>query len=559
MSVYYEQPILLPSGSDTITGYLYAPDRPVRTLLILPPLVEERKACHRFLHDLARSLAAAGILSLRIDYRGTADSGGTFSSFSCNDWQADATIAFNWLANHTPHLTPAILGIRIGATIASLLPPPCSARFLIEPLSGTDFTRQLLQRHQINQMLAYGKAQITRAEIEAGWKNGATADLDGYAVTAKLATDLTNLNYKPWHEPGCVITTGTTKATTSQNDTPNAAHIPLRLPAFWNAVGHVDLSLLTSTLTDSIFKYHPATTTPKPLSPPPPIVATPIGSPLAITAPNGTISAWLDPPPTTTPQARILFVHGWSGDRTGPHRMFTTFGRQLAQQGILSLRIDLSGRGESKGDPNTATIADMTADTVTALDWLRQHHPHHGPLIVVAICSGCKVAISAAAGASDVDALVLWSAESMGSLRSEATGRRKTAAALKSYARKLCRRETWQKILTGRVRSSMVARAIVGHETRSACEAVAEDTTLNIFRNFPGRLLFLFGGSDPDAPGSSTAYESYCRRHKIDCTLHTIPHAGHSFYNTTWESSLLNLSTNFINTVVAAAKQKEQS
>ena len=131
-------------------------------------------------------------------------------------------------------------------------------------------------------------------------------------------------------------------------------------------------------------------------------------------------------------------------------------------------------------------------------------------------------AISLAAANPELDRLLLWSAESMGSLRSAATGLRKTASALTTYARKLLRPETWKKILSGKVQTGMVTQALVKHETRSADEAKREDTVLRLFRSFRSPVLFVFGGSDPDASGSSRAYADYCTANRIPHTQHTV-------------------------------------
>ena len=131
-------------------------------------------------------------------------------------------------------------------------------------------------------------------------------------------------------------------------------------------------------------------------------------------------------------------------------------------------------------------------------------------------------------------------------LRSAATGLRKTLQALATYARKLSRPETWKKILRGHVQTGMVTKALTRHETRSAAEAAAEDQTLKRFRSFRGPLLFVFGGSDPDAPGSSQAYARYCAAHRIPHEIHTIPHAGHSYYGEAWTRDLFALSERFL-------------
>ncbi len=541
-----ETPFLLATHTDALAAILHAPAVPVRSLLVLPPLVEERKACHRVLCELARDLAEAGTAVLRFDYHGTGDSPGDFDAYGPDAWLADAAAARAWLRARYPGLEPALLGFRFGATLATRLPSPCAARLLVEPVTGADLLKQLLQRSQVNQMVAFGKPHTTRATVEAGWRQGAPADLDGFPFTARLAADLATLVPEPWSEPGCVFSTGPDLRTAdaAHAAAPASARLALRIPAFWNTVGRVDVGPLTAALAESVGRVVPEPT---------PAAAAqalpqpdPAGSgPVAITSPSGVIRGWLERP-VTRPVARMLFIHGWSGDRTGPHRMFVKLARRLAKAGVLSLRIDLSGRGDSGGETATASIAAMTDAARSALAWLRATHPDAGPLLITAICSGCKVAISAAAAESDIAALALWSAESMGSLRSAATGRRKTWSALRTYALKLTRRETWLKLLKGRIRTDMVKKAIIHHETRSADEAANEDRILHRFRSYTGDLLFVFGGSDPDAPGSAAAYASFCTRHTLRHEVRTIAHAGHSFYSLDWEADVLACTEAFI-------------
>ena len=543
---FRETPFLLKTETGALAAILHAPDAPLRSALFVPPLAEERKACHRILCDLARAWAAEGTAVLRFDYRGTGDSPGDFADFSVSDWLADAEAARAWLRDRYPPCEPAVLGIRFGAALASRLVEPCAARLLVEPVGGTDLLKQLLQRNQVNQMVAYGRAPIPRARIEAGWLQGACADLDGYPFTPRLAADLAALAPGAWTEAGCVVSTGsdTRAAHAAQGLAPASERLALRLPAFWNTVGRVDVGPLTRALADALHRLAPAGV-PRVAARPLP---KPAGSgPIALESPSGTIRGWVERPSSDKPPvARLLLIHGWSGDRTGPHRMFVTFARRLAAAGVVSLRIDLSGRGDSGGNADAASITAMAADTRAALAWLRQACPDGGPVIVTAICSGCKVAISAAAADPGIDALALWSPESMGALRAAATGRRKTWHALTTYALKLTRRETWVKIATGRIRADMVKKTLIQHETRSAEEAAEEDRILQRFRGYSGRICFIFGGSDPDAPGSAAAYAAFCSRHGIRYDLHTVPHAGHSFYGLAWEADVLARSAEFM-------------
>jgi alpha/beta superfamily hydrolase len=538
--------LLLDTAPGALAAILHAPDAPLRSALILPPLVEERKACHRILCDLARAWAAAGAAVLRFDYRGTGDSPGHFADFSVPDWLADAEAARAWLRERYPQCEPVVLGVRFGAALASRLAGPCAARLLVEPVGGADLLKQLLQRNQVNQMVAYGRAPVSRARIEAGWRQGACADLDGYPFTPRLAADLAALAPGAWAGAGCVVSTGfdTRAADAAHGLAPASERLALRLPAFWNTVGRVDVGPLTRALVDVLRRLAPAGVPRAAVR----SLPEPAGSgPITIPSPAGAIRGWVEWPSSARPPvARLLLLHGWSGDRTGPHRMFVTFARRLAAAGVMSLRMDFSGRGDSDGDADAASIEAMTADARAALAWLRQASPDGGPARVAAICSGCKVAIAVAAAEPGIDALVLWSPEAMGALRAAAAGRRHLWRALTTYALKLTRRETWIKIATGRVRADMVKKTLVRSEIRSAAEAAGEDRILQRFRGYAGRIRFIFGGSDPDAADSAAAFAAFCARHGIRHDLHTVPHAGHSFYGLAWEAEVLDRSAEWI-------------
>ena len=182
----------------------------------------------------------------------------------------------------------------------------------------------------------------------------------------------------------------------------------------------------------------------------------------------------------------------------------------------------------------------MADDAERAVEWLRSEGLLPCGLDVIAICSGCKVAITLATRV-DVRHLDLLSAEAMGSLRAKGTNAAKTASALRSYIRKLFRRETWRKIFRGEVRTDMVGKALAHHETRSADEAKAEDGVLGKCRSYRGTIAFVYGGSDPDAPGAQAGYERFCRKHAIHATFDTVPNAGHSYYALDWTDRVFDL------------------
>ena len=517
-------------------------------LLFVPPFVEERKGALPVFVQTARALGEQNIASLFFDFSGCGDSEGAFEEMPPEFFEADCEAAWSWLGQTFPAAPRASLGVRSGALLASRLAsrhPETAALALWAPAAGPDVIRQLLQRRMVNDMVAYGKAREGRAELESLLRRGETVDLDGYPVSGAFYAWLQELVPRPSGAPLCV-SSGGHDAKTAAACAARAGEttlLSLRYPPFWNTVGHVDLTALigetTAWLAERLDGTPQAAPALQPLA-----AAAPFGAFMSL-GPAAEIRAAVDTP-EGTPRAGALFLHGWSGDRTGPHRLFTRFARQLAQRGTLCLRPDFFGRGLSGGAAAETSIARMAEDAQAALDALRRRLPPGAPVVVIAICSGCKVAVTLASKNPDVAKLLLWSAESMGGLRSSATGARKTVNMLVTYARKLTRPETWKKILSGKVQAGLVTHALVKQETRSAAEAAWENSVLERFRAYRNPVRFVFGGSDPDAPGSSRAYARYCRRNGIPHAAHTIAHAGHSYYGEAWTRELFDVSHAFL-------------
>ena len=114
-----------------------------------------------------------------------------------------------------------------------------------------------------------------------------------------------------------------------------------------------------------------------------------------------------DPPaPRAVPD--VLIVNAGVIHRIGPHRLHVRLARRLAEAGHRTLRMDLSGIGDSGPIPDridfrTSAVADLRAalDTVTAAA-----HPTAGA-IVFGLCSGADNALAAAAADPRIVGLVL--------------------------------------------------------------------------------------------------------------------------------------------------------
>ena len=69
----------------------------------------------------------------------------------------------------------------------------------------------------------------------------------------------------------------------------------------------------------------------------------------------------------------VLILHGFTGNRSGDHRLLPLLSRTLAGVGIASLRIDFRGSGESQGDFSEMTVSREIEDTEAAFAYMKQY------------------------------------------------------------------------------------------------------------------------------------------------------------------------------------------
>lgn len=236
--------------------------------------------------------------------------------------------------------------------------------------------------------------------------------------------------------------------------------------------------------------------------------------------------------------AGVVFLHGWSGCRLGPHRMFVKTARQLARRGFTCLRFDFRGRGDSDGSTSGASIESMIKDARAAVRWMLEQDGIES-MVILGICSGGKVAIGTAVVEPAATHLVLWSGEALAPLRATTAGARKSMHAIHQYALKALRPSTWRKVLTGRANLRLVRKAVIEHEAPDTAERKEEATILDAFRSYGGQILFVYGTNDPDTKHAAENYAAFCRRAGIPNEFHHVEGANHSFYSLDWEETVI--------------------
>ena len=254
--------------------------------------------------------------------------------------------------------------------------------------------------------------------------------------------------------------------------------------------------------------------------------------------------------PTQTPRGALLFLHGWSGYRTGPHQMLTRAARHFGARGWASLRFDFAGRGDSEGDTALATLATMRDDAHMARALLQTYVA--GPMVAVGLCSGCEIAVAAAG--ENFSGIALWSAPIFAALPQNSGQKQKSAANLKKYARKLLDPATYLKIARGQVDTSAVSKAMAGGGGAASKNVESNapgqlppgfrKAALANWKRFDHPILQIYGDADPIAPDARSWYAEHSA---APPPVKWIEGANHSFYGLDWERQVFELTEQWLN------------
>ncbi len=249
------------------------------------------------------------------------------------------------------------------------------------------------------------------------------------------------------------------------------------------------------------------------------------------------------------PVAGVVVVHGWGGCRVGPHRILVETARRLGERGLLTLRFDLSGRGESDGDPAVIDLDAMMADTAAALDELARRLPSGARLGLLGMCSGGNVALGTAGFRGRVAAVATWSTYAFQEQQVAGSEGRRTSHFALEYLRKALRPDTWLKLVRGRINFGMVRRVLFGG---GAGEGPARDLrrsrrdVMGALSGYGGRAFFLFGGLDPEAAEAEGAFRSFCAQNDIRADFGVVEGANHNFYSLAWKQEAIDRTADWM-------------
>jgi pimeloyl-ACP methyl ester carboxylesterase len=252
----------------------------------------------------------------------------------------------------------------------------------------------------------------------------------------------------------------------------------------------------------------------------------------------------------------LLTVHGWGAGRCGPNDMLSVFCRRAAEEGFASMCFDLSGRGDSDGDPSVVTVDDMIDDTVAAGRVLAaEGYPR---VFLFGLCSGGNVALGAASCGAPAAGIIAASTLPFVPIADKAAGARKTAGHLRGYALKFFRAETWRKLLRGGVSFGGVLRTLSGRPLKggAADDRSLKDTRRDVLgglASFKGRIAHIYGGADAESTPSERYFAEYYARTGRPARFLTLSGANHNFYGLDWRDAIFSVVLDMLRESEAAA------
>lgn len=185
----------IPSGDGEILVSTHVPaTKPVARLLICNSFGHPFAQNYRREVLLARQLTADGIVSARINYRGTGESSGQPGELTTATMIEDAEAALAELAKTASETPLFVLGTHWGAYVASMIAMrhPGARLILWDPvLDGTSVTRQLLRGIWATSALDSTGSKQSKDQLLESLRSEGTLDVIGYEYSWAFHKDAT--------------------------------------------------------------------------------------------------------------------------------------------------------------------------------------------------------------------------------------------------------------------------------------------------------------------------------------------------------------------------------
>ena len=462
-------PIFFGDAGAPLFGWYHpaAPEKALNLgLVICNPFGFEEVCAHRSLGHLARAAAKSGVATLRFDYAGCGNSSGSeFDPDTVARWVASIHTAIDTLKQRSGVQQVALLGLRLGATLAAMaaaVRTDVSGVVAIAPVvQGRLYLREL---RILAETAAAG--EVRPAEGKIGLESAGFL-LTVEATEAISALDLRSAQKRP----------AANMLIVNRDDLPPQPHWANALTALGASVqienwpGYRDMmndpqrSVVPAELIAGVVAHlHnwladlPAGIAPLPVAQ---TFATDVfqEKPVQIEVGGGKLFGLLTTPVAVGKSTTgVLLVNSGSVHSIGPNRLWVRLARSWAARGMIVLRLDLSGIGDSLPRPgsagNVVYSAEAAADIDAAICYLREQLGV-ADCRMLGLCSGAYHGFKAAVNGSPLTSAVLinpltffWE---IGKPLDEGIKDYEVVAQSSGYQKRLFSLDPWRKLLRGQL------------------------------------------------------------------------------------------------------------
>jgi uncharacterized protein len=242
----------------------------------------------------------------------------------------------------------------------------------------------------------------------------------------------------------------------------------------------------------------------------------------------------------TTPERAamrgVLIVTGGPQYRVGSHRQFVLLSRELALNGIATMRFDSRGMGDSEGEQRSFEAID--GDIRCALSAFLLNVPAVREVVIWGLCDGATAAILYAHTDRRVSGLILlnpWVRTPEGKAR----------ATLKHYyLSRLIDRQFWRKLLRGQLAFGASIHSL-GRQVRLAARERGSDLPQRVVDSlavFVGPILIVLSGMDLTA----REFDDLLATTELECQRADLAQANHTFARREWRDQVAHLCVDWI-------------
>lgn len=225
----------------------------------------------------------------------------------------------------------------------------------------------------------------------------------------------------------------------------------------------------------------------------------------------------------------IIICHGFTGNKTGMHRILVKAARYFCRNGYISLRFDFSGCGDSDGEHEEITIDGQVAEVLAAAGFVKDlPMVRQDRVILLGLSMGGAVAALAAPEIKDLSALVLWA----------------PVANLYEDIKGIVGEDIFE-----HTRTTGTGEFMGFALGKRFLESLRSNLPLTAAGRFNGPLLLVHGTADKDvSPGNTRLFKEARQGLPCDTAIRLVTGADHTFSARQWEKEVFHETTGWLKT-----------